>query len=241
MPVIKSDHTPKLTKEAVVLDLGDLGQQAARLRMVAEQKALSVVSRAEQQAADLIRGAEAKGLEQGRATGQEQGFVEGHEAGRIEALEQTRDQLQQLQMAWSDVIKQWDEQSRQMVREVREDVLSFALKFSEKLVHRVVEVDPSVIVNQLGAALGCVLQPLDVSVKIHPEDRSVLEQALPELLAEFEQIEHVRLVDDTTVSRGGCVVAYGRGQIDATIENQMHRIVDLILPPADPSKTSEPP
>ena len=241
MPVIKADHTPKLTREAVVLDLGDLGQQAARLRMAAEQKASTVVAKAEQQAAELIRGAEAKGLEQGRAAGHEQGRAEGREAGRIEALEQTKDQLQQLQTAWSDVIKQWDEQSRRMVREARQDVLAFALKFAEKLVHRVIEVDSSVIVDQLGSALGCVLQPLEVSVKINPGDRPVLEQALPELLAEFDQIEHVQLVDDAEVSRGGCVVAYGQGQIDATIENQMHRIVDLILPATDRADSSEPP
>ena len=230
MSVIKADKTVGFTKDAVVLDLGDLGRQAARLRMAAEDKAAAIVTQAERKAKELAAGAEAIGFEKGEAAGFEQGLAEGREQGRQEAFEESREQLAQIQAAWSDVAGQWDGQTKQMAIEARQVVAEFALKMAERLVHRVIEVDPTVIVDQVAGALTLVLKPMDVSVSIHPSERATLEQAMPQLMAEFEHLEHIHLVEDDRVSPGGCIVSYGHGQIDATIETQIRRVVDLILP-----------
>lgn len=230
MPVIKANKTMGFTKDAVVLDLGDLGRQAARLRMIAEDKAASIVNQAERKAKELVAGAEVIGFEQGKEAGFEQGLVEGREQGRQEALGETREELRQIQTAWSDVAGQWDAQTKQMAVEARQVVTEFALKMAERLVHRVIEVDQTVIVDQVAGALALVLKPMDVSVSIHPSEVTILEQAMPQLMAEFGHLEHIHLTEDTRVSPGGCIVSYGQGQIDATIETQIRRVVDLILP-----------
>jgi len=239
MAVIKADKTIGFTKDAVVLDLGDLGRQAARLRMVAEDKAATIVTQAEVKAKELTAGAEAIGMEQGQTAGFEQGLIEGREQGRHEALEEAREQLAQVQAAWSDVAGQWDSQTKQMAVEARQVVTEFALKMAERLVHRVIEVDPTVIIDQVAGALALVLRPMDVSVSINPSEQTILEEAMPQLMAEFDHLEHIHLTEDDRVSPGGCIVTYGHGQIDATIETQIRRVVDLILP-AEPGVEDEP-
>ncbi len=239
MSVIKANNTVGFAKDAVVLDLGDLGRQAARLRMVAEDKAASIVTEAELKAKELIAGAEQIGLEQGKAAGFEKGLAEGREQGREEALAEFREQFAQLHAAWSDVAEQWDAQTKGMAVEARQVVAEFALKMGERLVHRVIEVDPSVVVDQVAGALALVLRPLDVSVRVNPTDLAVISQALPQLLEEFDHLEHIHLAEDGNVSPGGCLVSYGQGQIDATIETQIRRVVDLILP-ADAGADVEP-
>jgi len=129
-----------------------------------------------------------------------------------------------------DVAGQWDEQRRDMLRDATGATIEFALKLAEKLVHRSIRVDPSIVIDQVANALAHVLRPLDVTVRIHPGDHPILEQAMPQLLAEFQHLEHVHLIDDENISSGGCVVSFGQGLIDATIEKQMERIVDMILP-----------
>ena len=126
-----------------------------------------------------------------------------------------------------------------MAVEARQVVAEFALKMGERLVHRVIEVDPSVVVDQVAGALALVLRPLDVSVRVNPTDLAVISQALPQLLEEFDHLEHIHLAEDGNVSPGGCLVSYGQGQIDATIETQIRRVVDLILP-ADAGADVEP-
>src|SRR5690606_8930401 len=131
MPVLKAQEHQPYTKDAIVLDLGDLGRQAARLRMAAEAKAAEIVTAAEQQAAQIIAGAETKGFEQGRAAGIEQGLKEGREQGRQQALGEVREQLKQVQTAWIDVAQQLDNGKKEMMLEARQAALSFALKLAE--------------------------------------------------------------------------------------------------------------
>lgn len=230
MSVIKANDSIGFTKDAVVLDLGDLGRQAARIRMQAEDQAGQIITRAERRAKEIISGAEQTGFDQGHEAGLEKGLIEGRDQGRQAALDEMREQLQQLHAAWSDVATQWDAQTKDMVVEARQVIVEFALKMAERLVHRVIEVDPTVIVDQVAGALSLVLKPMDVSVRVHPADLPTLSEALPELMAEFDHLEHIHLSEDSQVGPGGCIVTYGQGVIDASIEKQIQRVVGLILP-----------
>ena len=112
-------------------------------------------------------------------------------------------------------------------------MLQLALRLAEKLVHRVIEVDPSVVVDQLAQALTHVLRPVHVTVSINPADRELLNEAMSQLLAEFTHLRHIELVDDPQVSAGGCIVSYGQGQVDADIDTQLERVINLMLPAVD--------
>lgn len=230
MSVVKGHNAATLIKDAIVLDLGDLGRQAAKLQAAADAKAKKTVTDAQAEAARIIEAARSKGFEQGRAEGVALGRAEGQKLGRADAVQQLSAQLKQLTQAWAQSVNGWDARREEIDREAREAVLDLALHLAEKLVHRVVEVDPTVVQDQLASALTHVLSPMEVTVEICPADRPVLEFALPELLAEFGHLKHIKLVDDESVTPGGCVVTYGQGQIDATIETQLRRVVELMIP-----------
>ena len=230
MALMKSSAATPALREAVVLDLGDVGAQAAKIRAAAEAKASEITAEAERKARELTAGAEQKGFEQGEAAGRAEGYEAGKQAGRDEAFAAMQDELQQVVAAWHDVAAQWDAQRQEMHREARQAVLEFALRMAEKLIHRAIEVDPTIVVDQLANALSHVLRPLDVTVRAHDADLPLIEEALPDLMAEFGQLQHVHLQGDDTITRGGCVVSFGQGQIDATIEKQLERVIDTILP-----------
>ena len=235
MPVLKQHHNTPAMREAIVLDLGDIGAQAARIRAAAETQASQIITNAQAKSEAIAkqRGDDAEQL--GYKDGLEQGLVEGREQGRVEALAESSEQLRQLTAAWSQVATDWEQQRTEMEREARQAVLDFALSAAEKIVHRVIEVDESVIVDQVAQALSLVLSAHDASVRIHPVDRPMLQDALPDLLNELVNMEHIDLVDDEAITPGGCVVAFGQGRIDATIERQLQRLIDLILPePPEP-------
>ena len=233
MPVLKQYQTTPAMREAIVLDLGDIGAQASRIRAAAETQASQIISKAQEKAEQIAREREAKAQEDGYAIGLEQGLEEGRKQGHAEALAKSAEELRQLTAAWSQVVTEWEQQRVEMEREARQSVLNFALMAAEKLVHRVIEVDESVVVDQAAQALSMVMAAHNASVRIHPVDRPVLEDALPDLLKELSSFEHIELVDDESITPGGCVVAFGQGTIDATIERQLGRLIDLILPQAE--------
>lgn len=241
MAIIKSNNAAAMLKDAVVLDLGDIGRQAKALREKAQQQADQLLRDAQAQARQIIDGAEAVGLEQGKAAGFEQGLAEGREQGKAQALAETTEQLAQLQQAWVEAAQQWEAQQQQLHREARQDVLKLAVMLAHKVVHRVVEQDNRVAVEQVAAALSHVLRSSDVTVRICPDDRQWVDQALPDVVSSMSQLQHVQLIDDPQVGKGGCVVSFGQGRIDATIETQLSRIAALLLPSADADEQASAP
>lgn len=230
MAVIKSNSTQTLLRDAVVLDLGDVAQQAAALRRAAEQRAARIIADAHRQAAESARRLGAEALERGKAQGYEQGLAQGRKAGHDEAFAAAADHLKKLEQSWRDALTDFDASRADLHRQARAAVLDLALKLAEKIVHRVALTDRSVVLDQVAAALALVLKPVDVTIHVNPTDRPVLEEALPQLLAKLPQLQHVHLADDPAIAAGGCVVSYGQGRIDATIDTQLQRIVDLIRP-----------
>lgn len=249
MPVLKQHSNTPAMREAIVLDLGDIGAQAARIRAAAETQAAQIISDARAKSESVANRLHDEAEKQGYAAGLEKGIAEGREQGRVEALAQATEQLQQLTAAWSQVATDWEQQRTDMEREARQAVLSFALSAAEKIVHRVIEVDESVVVDQAAQALSMVLSAHDANVSIHPVDRPMLEDALPDLLKELATLQHIELVDDESITPGGCIVTFGQGRIDATIERQLQRLIDLILPEppqppdvdADAARQTDPP
>lgn len=239
MPVLKQHHTTPAMREAIVLDLGDIGAQAARIRAAAETQASKIIAEAQAKSESLADQLHQEAEKQGYSDGLEKGLAEGREQGRAEALAESSEQLRQLSAAWSQVATDWEQQRIDMEREARQAVLEFALSAAEKIVHRVIEVDESVVVDQAAQALSLVLSAHDASVRIHPVDRPMLEDAMPELIKELASLEHIELVDDETITPGGCIVAFGQGRIDATVERQLQRLVDLILPELPPLPDNE--
>ena len=237
MTVIKSNQTSGMLREAIVLDLGDIAHQAARIEAAAQTKAAQIEKAARERAARMTETASAEGFEQGRAAGYEAGLVEGRSQGRGDALQQAQAEIEQLQRTWIDTGGKLESHLRTVEREARQSVLELAMRLAEKIVHRTVQVDNTVVVDQVAAAFTYALGDYDVTVRISPDDRPTLEQAMPGLMDQFGRFEHVKLVDDGEIRRGGCVLSFGQGCVDATLDTQLRRIVELLMPEPETDQT----
>jgi len=229
MPLVKPTANDRSVKEAVVLDLGDLGQQAERLKEEARQEARRILVQAQKEAEVLAKEAKEKAAAEGRAAGLEQGLEEGRKQGTRQALEEAAPAYGELATAWQAGIDQLETVIRAVHEQAADATFDFALTFAQKLTKGLVQANAEAVLPQLEDALATVLRPVAVTVHIHPEDRALLENASPKLVQRFEQVQQLHLVDDDTIERGGCVVTYGKAQIDATIQTQMDRIVALVV------------
>jgi len=230
MAVIKSHNSATLLKDAIVLDLGDISRQAQHIRDSAEAKARQLIADAQRDAMTHRKHIQDDSATRGHEEGFKKGLEEGREQGRKEAYQEAGEQLQQVQQGWIDATSRLDDQRQAMERDARQAILELAVRFAVKLTHRVIEVDDQVVLGQIEAVLSQVLRPMEVTVRICPDDRRVLEEAMSQILAQFAQVQRVHLTDDDQVSPGGCILSYGQGQIDATIQTQLQRLVELMLP-----------
>lgn len=238
MPILKQQRAAPMLKEAIVLDMGDLRRQAEQLKQAARDQAERIIADAEQRAVSIAEQAGAEASSRGYEEGLAKGLEEGRQQGHAEALQQAAQQFAAIQQAWTKALQTWEQNRHDMATDARQTVLRVALLFAEKVVQRVIEVDPSVIADQLAEALQYVLRPTEVNVHIHPDDRPALDETLPAVLNEFENVTQVHLVHDEKLTRGGCTISYGQGRIDATVDTQFRRIAAMLLPDGTPPAAS---
>jgi flagellar assembly protein FliH len=229
MPLIKHANADRVVRDAVVLDLGDLTRQAERILEDAHAQAAEILAETRAEAERLRTAA----VEAGRAEGRETGLADGRESGAAAAREEVRTQLaprlDQIVTSWQSALEHWERERREMLSRAREDVLEFAFEIGRRIVHRVVEVDPSVVEDQLAEALSLVRRPTGLCVVVHPEDRPLVESILPGLVSRIDDVEDADLVENDSIERGGCVVRMAGGRIDARLDTQLDRIAHTLL------------
>ncbi len=236
MPLIKRDNSSQLAKSAVVLDLGDLQREAERIIEQAEDEAKRIIAEANQTAAELNASAGEEGYKEGQVKGHEEGRAEGLKEGRTEAKDEVQARLRSITESWDEALQHWEDERSAMLLAAREDVLIFAFSLARKVVGRVVETTPEVVRDQLAETLARLNRPTSVSVAINPADRPLIEEVLPELAERIIRCEHVEIQEDASISRGGCVVRTASGHIDATIEKQLDRLAESLLPGRGPEQ-----
>ena len=231
MAVIKRAQAEVASKNAVVLDLGDIAQHAEMLRKQAQDKADQIIIDAENHRDQLIADGFEQGERNGQAMGYREGLAKGEEAGRQRATVESREQLDQIERAWNAALDDFADRRHHLLVEAKESVIKLAMTIAERVIHRSIAVDDRVVLAQVEHALKLIGRPTRATVLVHPDDAAMVRRALPTVSARFGAIEHVICEEDESVGRGGCRVTTAEGgEIDASIETQIERIAQTLIP-----------
>ncbi|MEL6497477.1 MAG: FliH/SctL family protein [Planctomycetota bacterium] len=242
MPVLKARAAQQSAKDAVVLDLADIAQQGEAILRSARDEAARVISEAQAERDRLVSDA----AEAGHREGYERGLAEGREAGKLAGETAARaehaEELRALQASWSAALEEFLAMRDHLLIACKTDVLELAVSIAERVTHGIVERDDSVVLGQIEEALSLVGSASRVAVAVHPSEAGVAGLALPDLVARLDAVEHAEIVADETLTAGACVVRTADGgSIDASIETQLSRIAELIVPGREPRLGPGPP
>jgi flagellar assembly protein FliH len=236
MAVIRQSEAQRVTRDAIVLDLGDLTRQADGLKARAKADAEAILTAAALDRQKLLAGARDEGLVKGLEEGRRQGTEEGRRQGIEAALAERRERLTALEASWGSALDEFTRERERMLLEARQDVLRLAVMMGEKITKRTLEVDPTVIAGQMEAVLALLARPTRLTIAIAPSDEALAREAMPGLIARFTAAQHIDLIVDASLAQGSCVArTSGGGTIDATIPAQLDRMVEALLPGASPS------
>ena len=155
----------------------------------------------------------------------EQSEARGYEAGMAKAQAEVQGKLAEL----GERIKRFDGLLQFLARplqeldeEVEKSLLQLALAVGKQLARRELRVDPTQVI----AIIRESLQELPTSarqprVHLHPEDAAIVRERLSEPSSERAWT----LVEDPTMSRGGCVIRTENSQIDARLESRISAVI----------------
>ena len=160
----------------------------------------------------------------------QKGYADGRAAGYEEGVRQAAESLAQVQGRWEAALEDWETQRHNLLLEGEQSLLGLALTIARKIVHRLPGIDSSVVVAQVEAAVEQVVDGLNAAIHIHPGDRPIVEQCLPRIARRLQRGAGVSLVEDPAVEPGGCIVVCGASRIDATLDKQIERMAELLIP-----------
>ncbi len=238
MALIKHSNAQSLARDAIVLDLGDLSRQGQRLIESARARADQIIAEARAERERIISGAAEEGRAAGMARGLEEGRRKGQEEGRASATTERRTQIEQIEKAWSVALAEFASQRDAMLCAAHVDVLRLATMIAQKVIKRAVASDPRIVEEQMRAVLATVTRPTELVIRVNPADLEVARESLPGLLAAFEAVRGATIDTDASLAPGSCVAMtrggsadqLGGGEIDASIDSQLQRIVEALLP-----------
>lgn len=144
---------------------------------------------------------------------------DGYETGLNEGAELVREQAQRV-AALADGL---DDALRRLDGDVAEELVGLAIEIAHRLVRHALAENPEAVIETVRAALGQLPQA-QARIHLHPDDVALVRA----YLADQSEHAHHALVEDDSVSRGGCRLQTAGSEIDATIETRWRRVLESL-------------
>jgi len=234
MGMIRRADIESYTRDATVMNLGDLQQQGQAVVRVASEQAEQILSAARAERDGLLEGAAEQGRERGHAEGHAEGLEAGTRQGFDQALAEHKQRIETLEKQWGAMLDAFAGARDAMYQQARNDVVGLAVQIAERITKRVIKHDPGAVQTQMQSVLDTLARPTGLVLRVNPEDLAYAETVLPGLIADCMNCAHAEVMGDPSVSVGSCIAqTEGRGVVDATIETQLNRIVEELIPGQD--------
>jgi flagellar assembly protein FliH len=155
----------------------------------------------------------------------EQSEARGYDAGMAKAQAEMKDRISRLdsQIKRLDGLLQFVSRPLQNLdAEVESMLLQLALTVGKQLARRELMVDPTQVIAIIRESLAELpASAREIRVHLHPEDATIVRERLTAPSNERAW----SIVEDPTMSRGGCVVRTENSHIDARLESRISTII----------------
>lgn len=155
---------------------------------------------------------------QAQEEGFHQGLAEGLAAGKKQIDEQVR--------ALQQIIRQLAQPLAQQDEEVVQQLVDMATLIAAQVIRRELRADPGQVVAAVRECMKSLpVGSTHVRLFLHPEDAAIVRNAF----SIDDTVTTWKIIEEPVMSRGGCRVETQHSKIDATVEQQLNRVIANLL------------
>lgn len=152
-----------------------------------------------------------------------EGFDEGRKEGRAAGQKDVAEAAQRLR----DIVEALAEPLNAVDESVEQELMDLSIAVAQQIIRREIRTEPGEIVAVVREALSVLPSAARrVHLMLNPEDAALVRENLP---SQAPEQAHWRIIEDGSVTRGGCRVSAEHSQIDATVENRIAVIAAKLL------------
>lgn len=218
-------HTERITlpKPEPSVDWEKLRADAEAIVDHAASDAESLIHQAQSKALELMSAGQtriAQMEEDARAAGREQGYTAGKDAAEEE--------LAPVITTIRELIESIRAQRGAVIAAAEPELTRLAMAIAERVVHTELVTNPSVIVENVRQALTRLVSREVVTLRVNPVDLDMIRQHRDDIIAAGD-VEHLRIVEDQRIDRGGVIIETDAGTIDSKVSTQLREARRAIL------------
>jgi flagellar assembly protein FliH len=212
-----------------VLNLTDFVAEARAVVLEARKEAARIVAEARAKAEQIEQASAQNGYQEGFARGRNDGYADGQQAGSRQGLEVSTGAATQALSCAQRIAEELSAARGELVEQARRELLALALAVAERIVGAVAASNIAAAQANLVKALEMAGYAKAITIKVNPDQLQALREHCGQAVDALAIKGRVELVADHNVSPGGVKVLTGAGQIDATVETQLTRVVETLL------------
>jgi flagellar assembly protein FliH len=172
------------------------------------EEAETILRKAEERASHR----EIEGYEKGFTQGEKDGFELGTKKA-MKAVENMESLLRSFSQMREDIIRQHEK-----------EILALVFSVLKKILHEQVVLDEKVIRETALQALSMATDRSAVSIRLNPEDCVSVENFRADFFSRIKELRTLKIVQDSSVKKGGCFLETPCGNVDARIDTQLECI-----------------
>ncbi|HOJ63057.1 MAG TPA: flagellar assembly protein FliH [Spirochaetota bacterium] len=184
-----------------------------RIIREAYEEANRIKQQAEEEAEKLKKEAIKRGMEQGYKDGYES------EAKEVRRL------VERIQIILNAAI----EKRNEIFIETEQQIINLVLLIAKKVIKVISENQKNVVINNIVQALRKLKSRGEVAIRVNLADLELTTEHKKDFIEMVEGVKSIKILEDSTVDRGGCIIETDFGSIDARISSQLHEIEDRIV------------
>lgn len=165
-------------------------------------------------------------FEKGEKIGFAEGKKKGYEEGKKLGYQESRSLLEKKAEQFTDLLKSLSEPFDQVDEEVEKSIVQLSLLIAKQVIKGELKQTPEQILKVVKQVLKVLpVANNKISISLHPEDVLLIKEGF----TQEEELQQWNLVEDASITRGGCLVKTAISQIDQTVETRISEMVALIL------------
>lgn len=198
--------------------------EAQEIKQSADDKVKVILDQANLEARKIeseIQDKETQILTEARKRGYQDGWEEGIKKGSDEV----KRLIERVQVILDTAIQKRNE----IFIETEQQIIGLVLLISKKIIKVISENQKNVVINNVIQALRKLKSRGEVAIRVNLADLELASQHKRDFVEMVEGVKSIKILEDSTVDRGGCIIDTDFGSIDARISSQLHEIEDKIL------------
>ncbi len=156
-------------------------------------------------------------------------YKDGYDEGKAAAIKNAENQFDSAIKALMSSAAEIQTKKDDFAIEHQDVLIRLSLSIAKKIISQEMTVDNEFVVNTIKSAVKMTMDREKLKIRVCPDDLEICNQKKTDIMKEIDGIKSIELLADISVGKGGVIVEYALGEIDARIEKQFEEIETEII------------